>query len=384
VTYPDSHGIHASPSPTVAEGTTMIRRNRALWPLLLASLLTLSLPTLAGARAETLTLLTHDSFAVSKEVLQGFTDATGITVRVLQAGDAGAVVNRAVLTRNRPIADVLYGIDNSLLPRARRADLFEPYLSPRLSSVDPRYRFDPEHLVTPVDVGWITLNVDRAALARLGVPAPTDLAQLTEPRYRGMLAVEDPATSSPGLAFLLMSIARFGEGGEGDWLDFWAGLRNNDVAVSQGWNDAYYTAFSRYGGDRPIVVSYNSSPAAEVVFADSPLQDSPTANVSCPGCAYRQIEAAGILRGTSHRRAAEAFIDFLLSPSFQGDMPLTMFVYPVVAGAPTPEVFQRYAPVPDAVQTASVDDATLDAAQQRWLRQWTAVVRQGRAPASVR
>lgn len=353
-------------------------------PLTIVLAAVMALLAAVSARAETLTLLTHDSFAVSKEVLRSFTDATGITVRVLQAGDAGAVVNRAILTKDRPIADVLYGIDNSLLPRARAAGLFEPYASPRLEAVDPAYRFDPDHLVTPVDVGWVTLNADLAALSAAGLALPGDLSQLTDPRYRGTLVVEDPTTSSPGLAFLLMTVARFGEGGPGDWLDFWAGLRENDVQVASGWNDAYYTDFSRYGGDRPLVVSYNSSPAAEVVFADPPVDRSPTANVLCAGCAYRQIEAAGILAGTEHRKAAEALIDFLLSDRFQRDMPLQMYVYPVVRGVPVPDVFERYARVPDAQQTASVDPQRLDAQQRRWLGQWTAVVQQGRAPASVR
>lgn len=376
-------------APAMTEGNPM--KNLRFRLMLLATAVLLA-GTFGRVLAETVTVLVHDSFSVSEDVLQGFTDATGIELVLLPAGDAGEVVNRAILTKSRPLADVLYGIDNSLIERARAEDLFEPYRSPALDSVAPTYRFDPEHLVTPVDVGHVAINADLAALADAGVALPSDLAELAAPAYRELLVVENPATSSPGLAFLYATIARFGEGetgtfGEGasgDWLDYWAALRDNGVQVTDGWNDAYYTSFSRYGGDRPLVVSYATSPAAEVIFAAEPLDTSPTANVLCPGCTYRQIEAAGILKGTGNRQAAERFIDFLLSPAFQADVPLTMFVYPAVEGTPLPDAFTRYAAVPTAEQTASLAPELIAANQDRWLRQWTDVVQRGRAPDSVR
>ncbi len=334
--------------------------------------------------AETITVLVHDSFSVDKQVLQDFTDETGIAVVLLPAGDAGEVVNRAILTKANPLADVLFGIDNSLLERARAEDLFEPYVSPALPAIAPGYRFDPDHLVTPVDVGYVLINGDLAALAAAGPELPTDLDDLTLPAYRDTLVVENPATSSPGLAFLYATIARYGTAGAGDWLDFWAALRDNGVEVSDGWSDAYYTSFSRYGGDRPLVVSYATSPAAEVIFADTELTDSPTANFLCRACAYQQIEAAGILKGTKHRRAAERFIDFLLSPAFQEGVPLTMFVHPVVEGTIIPEAFTRFAPLPTGDQVAALDPVDITANQKRWLRQWTDVVQRGRSPESVR
>lgn len=336
------------------------------------------------ATAQPLTVLVHDSFAISEDVLATFTERTGIDIQILPAGDAGAVVNRAILTRDNPIADLLYGVDNSLIGRAADRNLFVPYRSPALDDVPSRFVFDPEHRVTPVDVGYVNFNWDKAYFAANDIQPPTDIAELTEPAYRGLTVVTDPTSSSPGLAFMLATIAKFGEGGEYDWLDYWADLRSNDLLVASGWSDAYYSAFTRYGGDRPIVLSYATSPAAEVIFADEPLDEAPTANLFCESCVWRQIEAVGILSGTDRLEDARAFVDFMLSDVFQSDIPLNMFVYPVVSGVELPQEFDRFAPVPAESQVADLSTTAIFEHQQRWLEQWTQVVQQGRSPDAVR
>ncbi len=363
---------------------------RSLGLALLAGALSLS----AAQSRQTLTVLTHDSFSLPTELIAEFTAATGIDVTFLAGGDAGESVNRAILTKARPIADVLFGIDDSLLERARSEGVFEPYASPALERVPLELRFDPEHLVTPIDVGYVIPNVDLAWFEERGVPLPTTLEDLADPSYRGLTAVQDPASSSSGLAFLLATIARFGDARAGvgattdselgDWLDFWAALRDNDVRVTSGWSDAYYTAFSRYGGDRPIVVSYLTSPAAEVIFSEEALLSPPTANLSCAGCGYRQIEAAGIIAGTSRRAAAEAFIDFLLGRAAQEAIPLAMFVHPVVRDAAVPSEFVEHAVLGAGVAAQSLPSQVIQEHQRRWLSQWTAVMMQGRDPASLR
>lgn len=349
------------------------------------------------ASGQSLTVLTHDSFALPTALVEAFEEHTGIDVVFLPAGDAGEVVNRAILTKARPLADVLFGIDDSLLARARAEGIFEPYRSPSLARVPQAYRFDAEHLVTPVDVGHVTVNLDLAWFEERGLALPTDLDALASEAYRGLTVVENPASSSPGLAFLLTTIARYGDpaadvagagwsGGppHGDYLDYWAALRAMDVLVTDGWTDAYYTAFSRYGGDRPVIVSYATSPAAEVIFAEAPLDTAPTANLACALCSYQQVEAVGILRGTDQRAAAEAFIEFLLSREVQEAVPLEMFVYPVALDAALPDAFQRFAPLPSPEQVASLPSELLQTHQRRWLAEWTAVVVQGRAPDEVR
>jgi thiamine transport system substrate-binding protein len=339
--------------------------------------------TVGLAWAQPTTLLTHDSFALPEERVAVFESASGVELRVLSGGDAGEIVNRALLTRGRPIADALFGIDDALIAREGARALFEPYLAAGIEAVPDELRFAGE-TVTPVTVGFVTFNYDLEGLAARGLPEPRDLTDLVAPTFAGATVVPDPATSSPGLAFLLTTVARFGEGGGYDWLDFWADLRDADVRVVSGWSDAYYTAFSRYGGDRPIVLSYATSPAAEVMFAEQALDEAPTRNLLCDRCAWRQIEAAGVLAGAEDPDGARAVVDFLLSPETQAAVPISMFVYPAREDVALPIEFERFAPRPTAEQTAALPAETIEANQARWLQQWTEVVRQGRSPDEVR
>jgi thiamine transport system substrate-binding protein len=350
----------------------------------LAAVLTLG----AAFAQDSVRVLTHSSFDLPLELLAQFTAETGLNVELLPAGDAGEAVNRAILLSGRPLGDVLYGVDNNLLPRAAGAGVFEPYESPLLEFVPADLQFSAEHLVTPVDVGFVNFNYDRAFFSAPGSPAaPGDLTDLTAADYRGLTIVMDPASSSPGLAFLLTTIARFGDSGTGsdyDWLDYWADLRDNDLLVSDGWSEAYYSLFTPYGGERPVILSYATSPAAEVIFADEPLDESPTANLFCDLCSYRQIEAAGVLSGAANPAGARQFIDFLLSEEVQRAIPEAMFVYPVRTDVPLPEAFLLHADRPAPGQIAELDGQFVTENQARWLTQWTQVVQQGRSPADVR
>lgn len=315
-------------------------------------------------------LVTHDSFAVSKPVRAAFERETGLKLRILQAGDAGAALNRALLTKENPEGDVFFGLDNNLLTRALDEDLFEAYEPEALESVPDRYELDPEHRVVPVDHGEVCLNVDKGWFAERGLEPPRSLADLTHPRYRGLLVVESPATSTPGLAFLLATVARYGEPG---WKSFWQRLRANDVLVVDGWEDAYTVQFSGAGGSkgkRPIVVSYASSPPAEVIFAGKPLEEAPTAVVedSC----FRQVELAGVLRGARNESGARKLIDFLLSERFQADVPLQMFVFPVRDGVELPDAFRKFAVVPE--RPLELEPARIGENRDRWVREWTSIV----------
>ncbi len=315
-------------------------------------------------------LVTHDSFVVSKPVKAAFERESGLKLRILQTGDAGAALNRALLTKDRPEGDVFFGLDNNLLSRALDEDLFEPYAPAALERVPDRYELDPEHRVVPVDHGEVCLNTDKAWFAERGIAPPDSLDDLTDPRYRGLLVVESPAASTPGLAFLLASVARYGDPG---WQEFWRQLRRNDVLVVDGWEEAYTVHFSGAGGSkgkRPIVVSYASSPPAEVIFAGTPLDEAPTAVVedSC----FRQVELAGILRGAKNESGARKLIDFLLSERFQADVPLQMFVFPVRDGVELPEEFRKFAVVPE--RPLELDPERIGEHRDRWVREWTSVV----------
>jgi len=314
-------------------------------------------------------LVTHDSFAVSSDVKQAFEDESGLTLRILKAGDAGEVVTRALLTAGNPEGDILFGVDNNLAARALEGDVFEPYESPELMSVDPRLLLDPEQRVTPIDHGEVCLNYDERWFADRGIPPPRDLVDVTLPRYRDLLVVENPATSTPGLAFLLATIAQFGD----RWQGYWRKLRGNGVLVVDGWEEAYTVRFSGAAGsrgERPIVVSYASSPPAEVIFRDPRPKEAPTGVVeeSC----FRQIELAGVLRGARNGEGARELIDFMLSKRFQEDIPLQMFVFPARTDAALPPEFTRFAVVPE--QPLELPPEEIEANREQWVEQWTDIV----------
>jgi thiamine transport system substrate-binding protein len=322
----------------------------------------------SGAPPTDVVLVTHDSFAVSKGVKRAFEQETGLRLRILQGGDANETLNKALLTAGDPQGDLVFGIDDSILSRALEGDLLDEYRSPALRALEPDFSTPDPH-VTPIDHGEVCLNIDRRWFASHHLAPPTSLADLGLARYRSLLVVENPATSSPGLAFLLATIATFGD----RWETYWRGLRANGVLVVDGWEEAYTQQFSGAAGSpgkRPIVVSYASSPAAEVIYASKPLSAAPTAAVE-DGC-YRQVEYAGILRGAHNEEGARKLIDFMLSERFQADVPGSMFVYPVRAGVALPKPFVRYAVVPkDPLQLPPEE---IDANRDRWVARWTEIV----------
>lgn len=341
-------------------------------PLFFLLLMLCGLVACGSAEPEeiTLRLMTHDSFSVSENVLAQFTAETGISVELFPAGDGGAMLNQATLAKDNPLADVLYGVDNTFLSRALENDLFLPYNAPELANIPDAFELDPQHRALPVDYGDVCLNYDIAWFAAQGLEPPQTLADLADPAYASLTVVENPATSTPGLAFLLATIATYGEDG---YLAYWQQLVTNDVLVVNGWEEAYYGSFTAASdGDRPIVVSYASSPPAEVYFAEVPLSAAPTAAVVGDGTCFRQIEFAGILRGTKHEAAAQQLVDFLLSRPFQEDVPLQMFVYPVNQTAQLPDVFVQYSVSPSQPVTLTLEQTA--ASREAWIEAWTATV----------
>jgi len=317
----------------------------------------------------TLTVMTHDSFAASEEVVRAFEQENNVKVRFLQSGDTGSALNKAILSKGNPQADVFYGVDNTFLSRALDEGIFEPYASPLLAEIPAEFKLDPENRALPVDSGDVCVNYDISFFQDKGLQPPQNLEDLSKPEYRSLLVVENPAISSPGLAFLLATIGRFGEDG---YLDYWRSLVENDVLVVNDWETAYNTEFSRAGGTRPLVVSYNSSPAFEVLYATEPVTEALTGVVAGDESCFRQIEFVGILQGTKQRELAQKWVDFMLSPTFQEDMPLQMFVFPVNSNAHLDETFEKYLVVPQ--KPAVIDPQTIAANRETWIRDWTTAV----------
>lgn len=341
--------------------------------VLSASVLILSLGialTSAAQTEKTITLMTHDSFNIGKEVIAGFEKENGVKVRFLKSGDAGSALIQAILSKDNPLADVFFGVDNTFFSRAINAGIFLPYASPLLAEIPAALQLDKQNRLLPVDYGDVCLNFDKEWFKTHQLPAPTDLADLIKPEYKGLTVVENPATSSPGMAFLLATIGRFGEDG---YVDFWKKMRENSVVIANGWEDAYYGHFTAASkGDRPIVVSYASSPPAVVHYAEKPLSEAPTAALVADNTAFRQIEFVGILQGTKELELARKLVDFMLSKSFQEDIPLQMFVFPANKTAKLPEVFVKHAVVADRPVTLS--PSAIEANRDSWIEAWTNVV----------
>ena len=319
----------------------------------------------------TLTIMTHDSFAVSQEVVAKFEQANNAKLVFVPSGDTGAALNKAILSKDAPLADVFYGVDNTFLSRVLEADIFEAYASPALADIPAEFQLDPQHRALPVDYGDVCINYDKAYFAGNNLAVPQSLEDLTLPEYKDLLVVENPATSSPGLAFMLATIKHFGETG---YLAYWGQLRDNGVVVVDGWETAYYTNFSGSSGKgpQPMVVSYATSPAAEFLFADPPVDEAPTASILGPDTCFRQIEFVGILKGTAHPDLAQKFVDFMLSADFQNDMPMQMFVLPVSTQATLPDAFELYADTASA--STSLDPASIAANREAWINAWTETV----------
>jgi thiamine transport system substrate-binding protein len=339
--------------------------------VVIASACALAPAAASAATPTTITLVTHDSFAVSKSVLAAFTKQTGVTVKVLQSGDAGAALNQVILTKSNPIGDVFFGVDNTFLSRALDAGVFAKYAPSALSTVPAEYQLDSSHRLTPVDHGDVCINYDKQWFADKKLRVPKTLDDLTKPAYKGLLVVENPATSSPGLAFQLATIAKYGDGG---WRDYWSKLRSNDVKVDDGWESAYDGDFTQGAnqGTYPLVVSYASSPPAAVYYSKPQPKTSPVGTMldSC----FRQVEFAGVIKGTEHEAAARKLVDFMLSEKFQADVPLQMFVFPVRDGTPLPAVFTKFAEV--AAEPLSLPPSDISAHRDAWIEQWTDTVLQ--------
>jgi thiamine transport system substrate-binding protein len=314
-------------------------------------------------------LMTHDSFDISAELIANFEAESGLNVEIFKAGDGGEMLNKAILAKDAPLADVMFGVDNTFLSRALENDIFLPYESPVLAEISDELELDPEYRISPVDYGDICLNYDVAWFKDAQLSPPDSLEDLADPLYAGLTVVQNAATSTPGLGFLLATIERFGEDG---YLDYWRQLVANDVLVVDGWEQAYYSYFTAASdGDRPIVVSYASSPVAEMYYAEEPPASAPTAAVIAEGTCFRQIEFAGILRGTEAEEGARLLIDFILDQQFQEDIPLKMFVFPANETAVLPEIFQEYGRVADA--PAQMDPIRIAENRENWIQAWTDV-----------
>lgn len=325
----------------------------------------------AAPAAADVVLVAYDSFALPKETLEAFKTKTGLTVRVLTNGDTGELLNKAILTKERPLGDAMWGVDSTLLDRAKQSGIFEPYKSVNAADLDPALTaLVADDFVTPVDYGDVCLNYDKAALAKENITPPASFEDLVKPEFKDKLVVESPATSSPGLAFMLGTIAHFGPTG---WEGYWEQLRLNGVKVVNGWTEAYEGAFTGGGkdGDRPLVVSYASSPPAAVLYGPDPkATEAPTAVVDAT--CFRVTEFAGVLKGAKNPEGAKQLVDFLSDTLVQNELPLNMFVFPANTKATLPKLFVDFAARP--AKPLTLTPAEIAKGREDWIDAWTNVM----------
>ncbi len=310
------------------------------------------------------TVVTHDSFAVPDDVLADFESSSGISITFVQPGDAGALVNQLVLTKDAPLGDVVFGIDNTFASRAIDEGVFADYESQAPAAADAaEYAIPGSQALTAIDYSDVCLNYDIGWFEERG-EAPTSLGHLSDPEFRDVLSVTNPATSSPGLAFLLATVSEFGEDG---WEDYWRALKENNVRVTSSWSDTYFVDFSapNYGGDYPLVLSYASSPPSEVIDGE------PTTAALLDTC-FRQVEYAGVLEGAENPEGAQAVIDWMLSDEFQAAVPENMYVYPVSSQVDVPAEWAEFAPLADDPHTLEPD--VIAANRDEWINTWTEIV----------
>ncbi|MGL5823268.1 MAG: thiamine ABC transporter substrate-binding protein, partial [Nocardioides sp.] len=268
------------------------------------------------------------------------------------------------LSQSNPTGDVAFGVDNTFASRALEAGVFAPYAGD-LPAGAARYRLaGDDRILAPVDQANVCVNVDIAWFAKRKLVPPATLADLVKPAYRNLLVVPGAATSSPGMAFLLSTIAEYGE----QWPAYWRRLMSNGAKLTASWSDAYYVDFSQGGenGTRPVVVSYDSSPAFTVPEGGN----SSTTRALLATC-YQQVEYAGVLAGADNPAGAGQLIDFLLSAEVQAALPENMYVFPVRAGVGLPTAWSRFAKQPSTPY--AVDPAEIASRRDEWLREWTEV-----------
>lgn len=337
--------------------------NRRLFALAATALavVSVSTPTLA---ADELRVMVHSSFALPKPLLAQFEAQNNLKLAIIKGGDAGEMLNKLILTRAQPVADAVFGIDNTLVGKALAAGVLEPSLPQTTTASDASLGL----ALAAVDYGFVTLNYDKAAVAKAGLALPKTLQDLTLPAYKGWLVTPNPATSSTGYAFLLATISGMGEEPAFAW---WAQMRGNGLKVVKGWSEAYYTDFARNKGAYPLVVSYATSPAAEVFYSKDKTQESPTASLNLPGGVFRQVEGVGLVKGGGQREAALKFVDFMRSGPVQQALQTEMWMYPAQAGTARAEVM-RHAAEPAAFEAPAPQVIASQGAA--WVARWTKAV----------
>ncbi|OLS24440.1 MAG: Thiamine-binding periplasmic protein precursor [Candidatus Heimdallarchaeota archaeon LC_2] len=335
-----------------------------------------------------LTIYTYDSLLADPgfEFDRAFEKFAGLengSVKVVYFSDAASVLNRAITEKDSPIADILIGIDNVLVNKARANDILEPYrpiehLNIISSLVDG---LASDYLLTPYDYGVISLWYINERLEGTLDPDNLILTDLIDSTIARQIIVEDPALSSPGLGFLLHTISIFGDAEtgikgvvDGDWRQFWSDLSDEDIRIVPSWGTAIDLLYTKEEG-RPVMVSYTSSPAYSSCLFDDRSTTSVLSHEMGTTWGWRQIEGIGLVKESENKDLGKQFIDWFISNELQSEIYQNQWVYPAIKNITPPSCYDSVIPF-DSITPLNdfIPQSILAENLDSWLDDWEQAV----------
>lgn len=327
--------------------------------LLFLSLLTLIFITSCSRRTTeppVLTIYAYDSFStewgLEPVVIPPFENICKCEVQVINVPDGASILNRLVIEGKETKADLVIGLDNNLSTKALELDLFEPYKPKNSETVPPELWFDESNRLIPFDYGYLAIVYDSEKLLR----PPRSFNDLTSPLFRKKIIIEDPRTSTVGLGFLFWSTKI----SNSEYSEFWKKFKKNVLTITPSLDRAD-TMFKK--GEAPMVISYTTSHTFHVINENSQRYKA----AIFPEGHYVQIEAAGIVKGGKNRDLARAFMDYMLSAKFQGEIPTKNFMYPVVKDVVLPEAFET---LPRPKKMLMIPEQVMSKKLLTWIDGW--------------
>lgn len=341
-------------------------------------LLTITSPN-AQSEDPLLTIYTYDSLLIDPgyDFIGNFSEHANIDperIELVYLSDAGEIISRATLEKENPQADVLIGIDNALIHQAREQNILKPYQSSQLSNLRDGLvdNLAPDNLLTPYDYGVISLWHDDTRFS--GFEGEFTLQTLLDDEFQKQLIIQDPRLSSPGLGFLLWSIAELGYSDSGelssDWNEFWLDLNDNTL-LTNSWGDAI-NLFYTPEVNRSIMVSYTSSPAYGACLYEDYTTSATLTNTNEQEKGWLQIEGLGLVNGATNEALAKQFIDWFVSEELQNQIYQNQWIYPAREGISIPECYLDSAISPEEITSYNdqIPTEDLELYVDDWIEEW--------------
>ncbi|VXA77760.1 MULTISPECIES: thiamine ABC transporter substrate binding subunit [Aeromonas] len=308
--------------------------------------------------ADTLTVYTYSSFTAEwgpgPKIKQAFEKECGCNLNLVALEDGVAILNRLRLEGRHSKADLVLGLDDALLSEAKQSGLFAPHTT-RLDGIKVPGGWQDDTFV-PYDYGYFAFVYNKD---KLKAP-PKSLKELVE-RQDLKVIYQDPRTSTPGQGLMLWMKSVYGDQAPAAWTQ----LANKTVTVTKGWSEAYGMFLD---GEADMVLSYTSSPAYHLIAENKPQYQAAAFEEGH----YRQVEVAAKLKSAKQGKLADQFLQFMISPAFQQEIPAGNWMYPVT-DAPLPKGFEQMITVSKPLSFTSNEVA---ANRKNWIREWLQAVTQ--------